>query len=188
MASSLCMRFSEVGAVLTATRRRLTPASSHAARLAAFAAVEADPLAIVPLPESDERPPASRERLAPGSELGTHWAGFHAAKATSYLEEISETNPAFTVDHVAHPGWLLRFSNWALSETVRLGPWIHVASDLRLLAPVGDGDQLEVRARVTDCFERKGHELVDLTAVYLVDEHLVATCAHRAIWQPRRAE
>ena len=76
--------------------------------------------------------------------------------------DLRDRAAAFVYGHLAHPGWLLRFANWALSNTVRLGPWIHVSSDPRMVAPVHDGDQLEVRARVTDRYERKGHEIVDL--------------------------
>jgi hypothetical protein len=140
------------------------------------------------LPEPDERPPARRELLEAGTVLGTRWATFHAAKAPSYLDEISEDHPAFRVDGLAHPGWLLRFANWALSGTVRLGPWIHVGSDAWFLHPVGDGDTIEVRAVVTDRCERKGHELVDLAVVYRVGERIVAFVDHRAIWQPRRSD
>ena len=117
--------------------------------------------------------------------LATQRAGFHAARAIGYLDEISETDPAFRVEGYAHPGWLLRFANWALSASVRLGPWIHVSSDAAFLVPVRDGDELEVRAVVTDRFEAKGHEFVDLRALYLVDRAPVALVDHRAIWQPR---
>lgn len=141
--------------------------------------------AAVELPAADDRPPASSDLLVPGTALGTQRARFHGDRAPSYLDELSEEHPAFRIDGVAHPGWLLRFANWALSRTVRLGPWIHVSSDLFLLAPVHDGDELEVRAAVTDRFERRGHELVDLDVLYLVDGTPVAFVDHRAIWQPR---
>jgi hypothetical protein len=144
-----------------------------------------DRFAVRALPAPDERLPASRQLLAPGTVLGTQVAGYHAARAPSYLDDLSETHAAFRVDGCAHPGWLLRFSNWALSSTVRLGPWIHVSSDAHFLRPVRDGDQLEVRAIVTDCYERKGHELVDLDVLYLVKGEPVAFVDHRAIWQPR---
>lgn len=138
-------------------------------------------------PNPAERPVASRARLEPGTVLGTQGAAFRASKAHTYLDEVSETHPAFRRDGLAHPGWMLRFANWALSGTVRLGPWIHVSSDLSLLAPVRDGDQLEVRAVVTDRFERKGHEFVDLRALFKVAGDPVALVDHRAIWQPRLA-
>jgi hypothetical protein len=105
--------------------------------------------------------------------------------APAYLDEISETHPAFRDGGCAHPGWLLRFANWALSGTVRLGPWIHVSSDASFLASVRDGDELEVRAIVTDRLEVKGHEFVDLCVLYIVEGSPVGLVDHRAIWQPR---
>jgi hypothetical protein len=140
------------------------------------------------LPDPADRPPASVELLEPGTVLGTRWATFHAEKAPSYLDEISEDHPAFRDRGLAHPGWLLRFANWALSSTVRLGPWIHVSSDAWFLAAVGDGDTFEVRAVVTDQFERKGHEFVDLAVRYQIGDEIVAFVDHRAIWKPRRAD
>jgi hypothetical protein len=148
--------------------------------------VDFDDLAVAVLPEPDDRLDATAERLTPGTTLGTQYAHFRADRATGYLAEISEADPVFADRGVAHPGWLLRFSNWALSQTVQLGPWIHVASDLQLVGAVHDGDQLEVRARVTDRFEKKGHELVVLQVGYLVDGSPVARCEHTAIWRPRR--
>jgi hypothetical protein len=167
-----------------------------AAHLAGITAADRDALlgraqpasfALEIVPEPDARPQAVREQLEAGRPLATQWAEFHAGRAGSYLDEISELDPAFREEGLAHPGWLLRFANWALSSTVRMGPWIHVSSDAWLLAPVRDGDELEVRARVTDRFERKGHEFVDLSAIYLVDANPVALVDHRAIWRPRIA-
>jgi hypothetical protein len=139
-------------------------------------------------PDHDARAPAAEALLDPGTPLATQWATFHADRAERYLDEISETHAAFRDQGLAHPGWLLRFANWALSTTVRLGPWIHVNSDAWLLEPVRDGDHLEVRARVTDRFERKGHAFVDLVATYLVEDRPVALVDHRAIWRPRLAD
>ncbi len=139
-------------------------------------------------PDRDARPPAAEVLLDPGTPLATQWATFHADRAERYLDEISEPHPAFRDHGLAHPGWLLRFANWALSTTVRLGPWIHVSSDAWLLESVRDGDHLEVRAVVTDRFERKGHAFVDLTATYLVEDRPVALVDHRAIWRPRLAD
>jgi hypothetical protein len=157
------------------------PDGEQRARMLAAAAPAT--FAVAPRPDPDERPPASRERLEPGTVLATQVAGFHADRAAGYLDEISETQDVFR--EAAHPGWLLRFANWALSQTVRLGPWIHVSSDLSLFASVRDGDELEVRARVRDRFDRNGHEFVDLDVSYAVDGRVVALCDHRAIWRPR---
>jgi hypothetical protein len=53
------------------------------------------------------------------------------------------------------------------------------------LRPIADGDGLEVRAVVTDRFERKGHEFVELRVRYAVGADVAALVDHRAIWQPR---
>lgn len=149
--------------------------------------VLADPTAFGALepPDPHDRPPASGGLLEPGTVLATQRATFHADRAPGYLDELSEDHAAFRDERLAHPGWLLRFANWALSRTVRLGPWIHVSSDAWFLRPVADGDGLEVRAAVTDRFERKGHEFVDLRVRYAVGDEVAALVDHRAIWRPR---
>lgn len=161
------------------------PSAELPGRAEVLAAADAARFPVRSIPEPSARPAASCELLVPGTVLGTQRARFHADRAPAYLDEISESHPVFRSAGCAHPGWLLRFANWALSSTVRLGPWIHVSSDARFLAPVRDGDELEVRAVVTDRFERKGHELVDLDVLYLVADTPVAFVEHRAIWQPR---
>ena len=149
----------------------------------------ADPSAapVAPLPDRDERPPASRDSLAVGTPTATMRSGFHAGHARHYLQQISETHPVFCEEGMAQPAWLLTLANFALAATVRLGPWIHVGSDLWMLEPVRDGDEVEVRGVVTDRSERKGHEFVDLQVWYLREGAPVALVDHRAIWQPRSA-
>jgi hypothetical protein len=172
------------GSVRATARLTSVDADQRGAALDRVAALGTD---IGVLPDPDERPLASAELLQPGTVLGTQWATFHTERAPRYLDEISEDHPAFRSEGLAHPGWLLRFANWALSGSVRLGPWIHVSSDARFIARVRDGDVLEVRAVVTDRFERKGHEFVDLAVDYRVGDQIVAFVDHRAIWQPRRS-
>jgi hypothetical protein len=146
-----------------------------------------DEWAVAGVPDPDDRPPASRDRLAPGTTLATLNATYRADRAPAYLDELSEEHPAFTERGLAQPGWLLRFSNWVLSETVRLGPWIHVASDARFLRSVDDGDRLEVRGKVKSRNERKGHEFVEVSVLYLVEGEPVLEVDQLAIWQPRPA-
>lgn len=174
------------GGEVRAEARLSIPADAD--RGAVFARADVSGFAVALAPDRDERPPASATRLAPGTVLATQRATFVAARAPRYLDEISEDHEVFRHDGCAHPGWLLRFANWALSTTVRLGPWIHVSSDAWLLGVVHDGDEVEVRARVRDQYERKGHHFVDLEALYLVGGHSVAFVDHRAIWQPRTAD
>jgi hypothetical protein len=140
---------------------------------------------LVEPPPVEARPPASRALLEVGTHLATQRIAYDAARAPHYLDEISETHPAFRDEGFAHPGWLLRFANWALARSVRLGPWIHVSSDAWFGQPVRDGDELEVRAVVTGRYDKKGHEFVELRVLYLVQGAPVALVDHCAIWQPR---
>jgi acyl dehydratase len=129
-------------------------------------------------------PPASAETLTAGP-FGSLDATFVADRAHEYLDDIRETLPLFRDERLAHPGWLLRFANYVLTANVRMGPWIHVESTMRLLGTVGDGDRVQTRANVTDVRERGGHRFVDLDLLQLVGERPVTRTAHTAIYQPR---
>ena len=146
------------------------------------------PDAIPVAPITGELQPASPEVFAsfPDGVLGTLEYGFHAAAAETYLDEVRETLPLYRDERVAHPGWLLRMANWALSHNVRLGPWIHVGSELQLHGAIEEGDRVSVRSRVADVSERKGHRFVELDIVYVADgERVVAQCHHTSIYEPR---
>jgi acyl dehydratase len=147
------------------------------------------PVDAIPVrPVAPEPPAASPEVFAafPDGVLGTLEYGFHVEQAGAYLASVRETLPLYAAEGVAHPGWLLRMANWALSYNVRLGPWIHVGSDLRLHGVIEDGQSISVRSRVTGVTDRKGHGFVDLDVLYVVDgTRVAASCAHTAIYQPR---
>ena len=133
-----------------------------------------------------ERPPAAPEVLAPGTVLGSIVERFDAAQHGTYLADVRETLPLYADEGIAHPGWLLRFANSALSQNVVLGPWIHVSSELALLGVVQDGATVEARAVVHDEFERKGHRFVTLDVAISADGDAVQRITHTAIYQPRR--
>ncbi|CAN5554225.1 hypothetical protein BH20ACT2_BH20ACT2_09160 [soil metagenome] len=135
-------------------------------------------------PPPEERPVATPESLR-AINLGSVAATFVAERSPEYLDDIREHLPLFRDEHLAHPGWLLRFANYVLTANVRMGPWIHVASTVQLLGVVGDGDRVETRALVTDVRERKGHRFVDLDVLQLVGDRPVVRTAHTAIYQPR---
>jgi hypothetical protein len=118
--------------------------------------------------------------------LGTLEYGFEEEPAAQYLADVRETLPLYRDEAIAHPGWLLRMANWALSNNVRLGPWIHVGSSLQLHGAVERGDRVSVRSRVVDVSDRKGHGFVDLDVVYVcTGERVVASCRHTSIYEPR---
>ena len=96
-----------------------------------------------------------------------------------------ETLPLYANEGLAHPGWLLRFANTALSRNVELGPWIHVSSEVALLGLVQDGQAVETRAVVLDERERGGHRFVTLDVATTADGHSVQRVTHTAIHIPR---
>lgn len=134
-----------------------------------------------------ERPPASSESLASGTVLGTLLARCDAEEIGAYANDVREDLALYREDGLVHPGWLLRRANRVLAANVVLGPWIHVASDMRFLGLARLGDALEVRARSLDCYERKGHKIVDLDVLILTGgRRPVARIRHSAIYAPRQ--
>lgn len=132
-----------------------------------------------------EPPPATHEALAKGTVLGVFGGGFRTEHATGYLADVRETLPLYEAYGVSHPGWLLRFANWVLSSNVRLGPWIHVGSNVTFLDVARDGERVEARAEVLDEYERSGHRFVVLDVAITADERPLQRVEHTAIYQPR---
>ncbi len=127
---------------------------------------------VVPLP------PAPAEE--PGV-LGTLDVPGDAVACADYVRRVGDTSPLYA--DLVHPGLLLRMVNLALMSSVRLGPWIHTASDCRFLAPARVGEPLQVRSRVTGRFVRKGHDYVRYDALLLSRGAPVAEVQHEAIWR-----
>ena len=69
---------------------------------------------------------------------------------------------------------------------MRLGPWIHVQSEVRHFAAVPRGSRLVAEARVVDLACRGGHEFVDLdVGVFLAPDVPALAARHRAIYRLR---
>jgi acyl dehydratase len=164
----------EVCATATATLPDSPPAPFPAADF---------PTLAVPAP--DTRPPASEDVLR-SVPLGVVQRRWHVARALEYLDLVSDDLPVYRDPPVAHPGWLLRAANAVLSQSVRLGPWIHVSSECQYHGRVTDGEVVATRARVTDVFERKGHRFVAMDVLMDVGERPVLSVRHTAIYEPRR--
>jgi len=135
-----------------------------------------------------ERPPASPESLAIGTAFGLAPHGFHADRASVYLDDVRETAELYRQEGVAHPGWLLRDANYVLSGNVRLGPWIHVESATQHFRLVRDGQTVQTRASVSNEWEHKGHRFVTLDVGVLADGEVAARVAHTAIYAPRQVQ
>ena len=148
-----------------------------------------------PMPLPDDRPAASEDTLAIGTMLGSIEREATVDAIERYLEAIGDDAAWWRDRDLVHPGWLLLDANNVLARNVRLGPWIHAASRVRLLRPVPLGAALETRAEVVDAYDRKGHKFVELDVVTLIrgtpdgGERAVAamTVRHTAIWQLRGA-
>lgn len=164
----------------------LVCASGRAERRApASSAVRTDMLPAAPLP--GERPPASPETLVPGTILGTVGERFAGHGADDYLANVRDPSKLYLAERIAHPGWLLKPANTILRDNVRLGPWIHVGSEIRYLDRVHDGEMLSIRGRVDATYEKRGHRFTELDVLVLAgDDRPVVAVRHTAIYEPRR--
>ncbi len=133
-----------------------------------------------------ERKPVSAASYALGQWLGSMprtWAG---DAADEYLDEVRERDGIYIREGLGHPGLLQRVMNKVLVDNAILGPWIHVGSRMQILSPARRGDELTVRAKVTDNYEKKGHRFVELDALVVGNGTTqLAHCRHVAIYQPR---
>ncbi len=139
-----------------------------------------------PLPRPTERPMASRDQLAPGTVLGTLNKRLDSSQSRVFAA-LNETNPLFLGPRaLAHPAVLLELANQALMQNVRLGPWLHAASTVTNWSAARNGDDVQVRSRVAECYERKGHEFVVLDLVLLgAGDRLIQHVTHTAIFRPK---
>jgi acyl dehydratase len=137
-------------------------------------------------PEAAARPPAGEASLPRGKWLGIRPFVMTAAIAGDYVANIKEALPLYRRDGLVHPGLLLRLCNSALRENVVLAPWIHVGSHVRNVSAVHVGEEVGLRARITDNYERKGHRLVDLDCIVIAGGRRVAAhVTHSAIYAHR---
>jgi acyl dehydratase len=115
--------------------------------------------------------------------LGTVEALVSTADNEAYLDAIAEPHRYYRDAAVAHPAVLLRLVNLVLMSNVELGPWIHTASDCRLLAPARLPATLSARGEVTELFEHNGSSYVRYDAIVLADDTPVMDVAHTAIYR-----
>jgi hypothetical protein len=131
----------------------------------------------IPSHSSDQRK-ASAETLAAGTVMGslTERLDLKNARMSQPLD------PA--IDKNAHPAILIALANRIFVSNYELGPWIHVASEVRKFRSVQDGEELQVCARIDQQFERKGHEIV-VFDVLISAAGPIEHIRHTAIWRPR---
>ncbi len=144
-----------------------------------------------PARERGSRSEATRPALERLRETGlgsfrVEWRGDPPyERYTRTLDEMPDL-VRHDVGGLAHPYFTLGLANTILAVNVALGPWIHVQSEVQHYAPIPLGSRLHVEGRVTDLFEKRGHEFVDLdVAVFLDEDRPVLRADHRAIYRLR---
>jgi acyl dehydratase len=138
-------------------------------------------------PDQESRPPASMASLPVGLAMGYPLEPYTADLGREHLDAVREERALYDDGRICNPAYMLRRVNYILATNVRLGPWIHVESDVRMHALLVDGDTMDVRAVVTDNVNHKGHLIVTLAfAILAGKERLVMSGTHRAIYEPRQ--
>jgi acyl dehydratase len=138
-----------------------------------------------------ERPPATLETLSRISVLGTLESTFDAKEVEAgYLEEVADDLAVYRGPKaVASSGQLIRSANTILASNVRLGPWIHVSSEVTHFGLARNGEALQTRGRVTGLFERKGHKFVDLDVLTVAGgTRPIMLVKHTAIYDVRKVQ
>lgn len=139
-------------------------------------------------PEPDERPVAGEDVFVPGRVLGSIPYPTDAETVATYLDTIGEPSDVYADEGWVHPGMLLQGANRILVANVVLPAWVHVESTIAHRRAVRIGEPLEVRARVGEAFERKGHRFAVLDVVWVSGAaepapEPLAAARHVAIWQ-----
>ena len=174
---------------LTATVRATTASTGECAVLnATLPAGAPTPLNVAmyaeaPLPATRE--PGTRAYFDAHPVLGTFVVRYDAAQANDYVSTVSDPLPVYreTGGGWIHPAFYTWLGNRCLRTNVIVGPWIHVGSVVRHLAPARIGDTLAGRTRVRSLWDKKGRDFVELDIAILANGKPVAHVLHSAIYR-----
>jgi acyl dehydratase len=168
---------------ITITEQEQARIKIESGRASAFAWLHSEIPAHHPAEHPATEPvPASRETMQPGLTLGTLSKTLDLGPPGM----SAPLDPWIGPERFAHPAVILALANEILMHNYVLGPWIHSSSEVRNASPARDGEHLQVRGKIVDAYERKGHEFVVLDVAILSGERLVARIEHTAIWKPRK--
>jgi hypothetical protein len=142
----------------------------------------------------DNVPPATAELWTTLQRNGCRalrfdWDGSHAMG--TYLRD-EDSMPGLLrpgQNGFANTGYLLGLSNWTLMGNAYMNPWVHLETRSQHYRAIPPGTAIITEMTVQDCFERKGHEFVDvLVALFdASDDSCLATIGLRAIYKLRGA-
>ena len=85
----------------------------------------------------------------------------------------------------ANAAFMLGLTNWVLAGNAYMNPWIHLQTDSQFYAIVKNDANLIVECNITDLYEKKGHEFVDLKVDVYQDDSMVMSANLRAIYRLR---
>lgn len=169
---------------LSVTARGIVCASGSASRYVNGPVPDILPAAVMPEPAT--RPKASPESLKTGAVLGTLHDLYLREQGAAHLANVREDADLFDGGTIANPAFLLRRVNYILAQNVRLGPWIHSESRIRLHGLLRDGEAFETRGVVVENVEKGGHLIVAFDFTISAHERLVMSGRHWAIYEPRQ--
>jgi acyl dehydratase len=181
------------GEHLTVTFDHGTVQASVGDRLCASGTASLDngPQQHAPVPwqaRPDERPPASEGVFSPGRILGSIRLPTDGETIGQYLEAIEEPASLYRDGRLIHPGMLLNGANWVLAANIVMPAWIHAESEIEHHRAVSVGEPVQVRARVAEAFERKGHQFATVEVDWVAGvgsdaREVVASGCHTFIWR-----
>ena len=118
-------------------------------------------------------PDASREAMEKLKKQGMfalplRWDCTH--NMAGYLRNRAQMPELLRLDGggYANPSFMLGLTNWVLAGNACMNPWIHLQTDSQFFAPVPNGSDLVCECAISDPYEKKAHEFVDVDVdVYL---------------------
>ncbi|MDX1735401.1 MAG: hypothetical protein R3228_13595 [Halioglobus sp.] len=138
-------------------------------------------------------PVASREVLEQLMQRGCvaqryHWGPPHLMRY--YLRDEAQMPPLLAGEHAyANMSFILGISNFMAASNVTMNPWVHLETRSQNFRPLPHDTHIVAEMRVTDLFEKRGHEFFD-AEVNLFDEaddSCLTAIELRAIYRLRRA-
>jgi hypothetical protein len=106
-----------------------------------------------------------------------------------YLRDSQKMPELLRIDGgaYANTSYMLGLTNWVLAGNAYMNPWIHLETESQNFAAVPNGSDLICECAITDLFEKKQHQFVDVIVdVYFRDTGAAAmTSRLRAIYKLR---
>ena len=142
----------------------------------------------IPLPELNDRFPANANALEIDCRVGTIPVEYHPEDNQVYFFEKSRDlfSELRSPEQMHHPGLFLHIANRLTHYNIKLGPWIHTASDVQHYNLPVMSEEIQLSGKILDAYERRGHHYVvlDLAAISESSKP-IARIKHTAIIKPK---